>query len=118
MLPHDGVNANVITGKRYRDHLEDAGFPTDIVSNQGAGAAAMRIEAVRRIMPQCFFNEAKCSGGLEALAAYHEKRAIGLGPAHYWSSHGSDAFGLMAIAYETPAAQRRFQINYPSTGIA
>ena len=69
MLPHDGVNANVITGKRYRDHLEDAGFPTDIVSNQGAGAAAMRIEAVRRIMPQCFFNEAKCSGGLEALAA-------------------------------------------------
>jgi phage terminase large subunit len=25
-LPHDGINANNITGKRYRDHLEEAGF--------------------------------------------------------------------------------------------
>src|SRR5262249_29875324 len=24
-LPHDGINANNVTGKRYRDHLEDAG---------------------------------------------------------------------------------------------
>jgi phage terminase large subunit len=39
---------------------------------------------------------------LEALAAYHEKqddkRDIGLGPEHDWSSHGADAFGLMAVA--------------------
>jgi phage terminase large subunit len=82
----------------------------------------MRIEAVRRIMPQVWFNEEKCSAGLEALAAHDEKRdekrAIGLGPAHDWSSHGADAFGLMAIAYESPGSQRRFQINYPRTGIA
>jgi phage terminase large subunit len=26
ILPHDGVNKNVITGKRYEDHLQDAGF--------------------------------------------------------------------------------------------
>jgi phage terminase large subunit len=25
-LPHDGVNSNAITGKRYSDHLSDAGF--------------------------------------------------------------------------------------------
>jgi phage terminase large subunit len=60
------------------------------------------------------------SAGLEALAAYHEKRdeqrAISLGPAHR-SSHGADAFGLMAIAYEEPGSQRRFAINYPRTGI-
>jgi phage terminase large subunit len=117
VLPHDGINANVITGKRYKDHVEDAGFPTEIVSNQGAGAAAMRIEAVRRIMPQCYFNEAKCSGGLEALAAYHEKRDEHLGPAHDWSSHAADAFGLMAISYDAPGTQRKYQINYPPTGI-
>ena len=52
-LPHDGVNANAITGKRYEEHLQDAGFTnTTVVKNQGAGAAAMRIEAVRRIFPQ------------------------------------------------------------------
>ena len=80
------------------------------------------IEAVRRILPQCWFHENKCSAGLEALAAYHEKRdekrALGLGPAHDWSSHGADAFGLMAIAYDEPSAQRRFQINYPRSGYA
>jgi phage terminase large subunit len=49
-LPHDGVNANIVTGKRYEQHLQDAGFTnTTVVTNQGAGAAAMRIEAVRRI---------------------------------------------------------------------
>ena len=71
------------------------------VPDQGGGAAAMRIEAIRRILPACWFDEEKCTAGLDALAAYHEKRdeqrAIGLGPAHDWSSHGSDAFGLMAI---------------------
>jgi phage terminase large subunit len=120
-LPHDGVNTNVITGKRYQDHLSDAGFHVEVVTNQGAGAAAMRIEAVRRIMPQVWFDEQKCSAVLEALAAYHEKRdekrSVGLGPAHDWSSHGADAFGLMAIAYEEPGSQRRFAINYPRTGI-
>jgi phage terminase large subunit len=25
-LPHDGVNSNNITGRRYADHLRDAGF--------------------------------------------------------------------------------------------
>ena len=28
ILPHDGVNKNVITGKRYEDHLRDADFRT------------------------------------------------------------------------------------------
>jgi hypothetical protein len=55
----------------------------------------------------------RLAAGLEALAAYHEKREERLD-----SSHGSDAFGLMAIAYEEPAATRRFQIVYPRIGIA
>jgi phage terminase large subunit len=46
-LPHDGINTNAITGHRYADHLRDAGFDVDVVPNQGTGAAAQRIEAVR-----------------------------------------------------------------------
>jgi phage terminase large subunit len=49
VLPHDGVNENNVTGKRYEDHLRDAGFEVDTIPNQGRGAAMMRIEAVRRI---------------------------------------------------------------------
>jgi len=108
VLPHDGVNENNITGKRYEDHLRDAEFETMVVPNQGRGAASMRIEAVRRIMPKCWFNETKTEPGRDALGYYHEKkdeqRNVGLGPEHDWSSHGADAFGLMAIAYEEPDA--------------
>lgn len=106
VLPHDGVNENSITGKRYEDHLRDAGFEVDVVENQGKGAASMRIEAVRRILPKCWFNETSTEAGRDALGYYHEKkdeqRGVGLGPEHDWSSHAADAFGLMAIVYEMP----------------
>jgi phage terminase large subunit len=111
-LPHDGVNTNAITGKRYADHLREAGFdvppPTP---NQGKGAAMMRIEAVPRILPHCWFNQATTEAGRDALGYYHERkdeaRNIGLGPEHDWSSHAADAFGLMAIVYEEPERERR-----------
>ena len=104
-LPHDGTNANNITGKRYEDHIREAGFQCDAsVPNQGRGAASLRIEAVRRLMSKCWFNEATTETGRDALANYHEKRDeernIGLGPEHDWSSHAADAFGLMAVCYE------------------
>jgi phage terminase large subunit len=74
-LPHDGVNANVITGKRYEDHLRDAGFSVEPpVRNQGRGAAMMRVEAVRRIFPKCWFNEATTAAGIDALGYYHERK--------------------------------------------
>lgn len=107
ILPHDGVNANNITGKRYQDHLADAGFDVPMpIPNQGKGAAMMRIEAVRRLFPQMWFNETTTEAGRDALGFYHErkddKRDVGLGPDHDWSSHAADAFGLMCIAYEVP----------------
>ena len=124
-LPHDGVNANVITGKRYEDHLRDAGFAVEPpVKNQGRGAAMMRVEAVRRIFSKCQFHEATTSSGLDALGYYHERkdeaRDVGLGPDHDWSSHAADSFGLMAISYQEPAFTRAFHrpINYPKrTGV-
>lgn len=123
-LPHDGVNENNITGKRYEDHLREAGFDVQVIKNQGKGAASMRIEAVRRLGPNMWFNEATTEAGRDALGYYHEKkdetRNVGLGPEHDWSSHGADAFGLMAVAYEDPARTKQFNrvINYPRQGIA
>lgn len=120
ILPHDGVNANNITGKRYEDHLRDAGFSVETVPNQGPGAAKMRIEAVRRIFPSLWFNEATTEAGRDALGFYHEKRDddrnIGLGPDHDWSSHCADAFGLMAIVYEEPGKFYR-KLELPELGI-
>ena len=106
-LPHDGANTNAVTGLRYADHLRDAEFQVTVKRNMGAGAVAMRIEAVRRIFNRCRFDAKKCEAGIEALGFYHEKkdeqRSVGLGPSHDWSSHAADAFGLMALSYEDPA---------------
>jgi len=106
-LPHDGANVSGITGKRYVDHLADAGFDVETpAKNLGTGAASMRIEAVRRILPRCWFNEATTEAGRDALGYYHERRDesrnVGLGPEHDWSSHSADSFGLMAVCYEEP----------------
>jgi phage terminase large subunit len=122
-LPHDGVNQNNVTGKKYADHWRDAGFVVEPpVKNQGRGAAMMRIEALRRLGPQLWFNEATTESGRDALGFYHEKkdevRNVGLGPEHDWSSHAADALGLMAICYEAPERAGRFNrpIRYPSEG--
>jgi phage terminase large subunit len=122
-LPHDGVTANNITGKRYEDHLRDAGFAVEPpVKNQGKGAAMMRIEALRRLGPQLWFNEATTEAGREALGFYHERkddaRNIGLGPEHDWSSHAADALGLMAICFEQPGRAGAFNrpIKYADGG--
>jgi phage terminase large subunit len=124
-LPHDGVNENNILGKRYEDHLREAGFRVDpSVPNQGRGAASMRVEAVRRLLPRCWFSEEKTEPGRDALGFYHErkdeKRSIGLGPEHDWSSHAADAFGLMCVAYEEPSRTKSFNrtLNYPRIGVA
>lgn len=123
-LPHDGINANNITGKRYEQHFKDAEFDVPLPTpNQGSGAKAMRIEAVRRLLPKCWFNESTTEPGRDALGYYHEKkdetRNVGLGPEHDWSSHAADAFGLMAILYEEPSRMKAFnrKINYPNLGI-
>jgi len=112
-LPHDGNTHAGPISKTYKDHFNDADFEVEVVPNQGSGASMMRIEAARRIFPKCWFNEATTQAGLEALGFYHEKkdeaRNIGLGPEHDWSSHGCDAFGLLAICYEEPPGKTKRQ---------
>lgn len=105
-LPHDGSTKDRVYDVSFETALRDAGFDVEIIPNQGKGAAKMRIEAARRLFASIWFNEKTTQAGRDALGWYHEKhddkRAIGLGPEHDWSSHGADAFGLMCVAYEAP----------------
>ena len=106
ILPHDGANHEKVIKTTYEGALREAGFEVRTIPNQGAGAAMRRVEALRRLFPSCWFNEDTTQGGIDALGWYHEKRdeerGIGLGPNHDWSSHGADAAGLVAVAYEAP----------------
>lgn len=101
VLPHDGRTHDKVFKATPEGFLRTAGFDVEVVPNQGSGAAMARIEAARRVFPDCRFNEQNTAAGREALGWYHEKkdpaRNIGLGPNHDWASHGSDAFGLMSV---------------------
>ena len=81
--------------------MRDAGFQVQVIPNQGKGAAMMRIEAVRRLLPQVWFNKETTEAGREALGYYHERKNpsgdFGMGPAHDWSSHFADAFRYLAV---------------------
>ncbi len=120
-LPHDGAAQDQVYAVRFEDHIKAAGFETEVVKNQGKGAAMQRVEAARRLFPSVWFNETPTANGRKALGWYHEKRdpvrKMGLGPEHDWSSHGADAFGLMCVAYEAPikAAEPK-QIHYGQGG--
>lgn len=110
-LPHDGSTKDRVHDVSFESALREAGFEVEVIPNQGAGAARMRIEAARRLFPSIWFNKKTTAAGRDAIGWYHEKRdeqrGIGLGPDHDWSSHAADAFGLMCIAYEQPSVNRR-----------
>lgn len=103
-LPHDGATHDKVYDVSYESALSAAGYSVTVVPNQGKGAAISRINAVRRVFPSIWMNEATTEAGVEALGWYHEKwddeRDVGLGPEHDWASHGADSFGLMAIVAE------------------
>lgn len=119
-LPHDGATNDKVYDVSYESALREAGYSVTVIPNQGKGAAMFRVEAVRRLFPSIWFNEETCAAGLEALGAYHERkdeaRGIGLGPNHDWSSHGSDAFGLVCVAYEEPHQKREERAARTYTG--
>lgn len=121
ILPHDGATNDKVYDVSYESALQEAGFEVEVIPNQGKGAAKMRIEAARRLFPSMWFNEATTQAGRDALAWYHEKkseddRSIGLGPNHDWSSHGADAFGLGAVAYEEPEVKKKQSTGPHVTG--
>lgn len=102
ILPHDGAAHDRVYDATYEGALRSTGFDVVVVPNQGAGAALRRIESARRLFAQMYFDAERCAAGIDAIGWYHEKRdaarGVGLGPSHDWSSHGADAFGLVAIA--------------------
>lgn len=115
-LPHDGETNDKVYDISYQSAFAGAGYAVTVVPNQGKGAAKARIEAGRRHFGAFWFNQEACQGGLDALGWYHEqkdeKRGIGLGPAHDWSSHGADAFGMAAVCAEQIWSEK----NAPPSG--
>ena len=63
------------------------------------------IEAVRKLLPICKFNEQTTEEGIEALQAYERVYDEQLKnykdtPLHNWASHGADAMRYLAVMWD------------------
>lgn len=61
------------------------------------------INAVRLLIPKCWFDAVKCERGINALRNYRKdwddkRKVFHDRPLHDWSSHGADAFRYLAMA--------------------
>jgi hypothetical protein len=117
-LPHDGAGERGPYAGSWETAFRDAGYHAETIIGSGSGgigAPLVRIEAARRMFSAMWFDK-KTQTGRDVLAAYHEKRdekrGVGLGPMHDWASHGADAFGLMAVAYEEPRKAQQIKYNF------
>jgi len=102
ILPHDVRVRELGTGKSRMEMLEESGLEVKIAPRMGLDDG---IQAVRRLLPRCWFNVPKVQIGLNCLRNYHrdydEKRKIFYErPLHDWSSHGSDAFRYLALGLD------------------
>lgn len=100
--PHDGEVRELTTGTSRKETAESLGL-NPIMTVERLGVAD-GIQAVRNILPMCFFDAEKCKEGIKMLKnykkEYDEKRDVYRDvPCHDWASHGSDAFRYLAVGY-------------------
>ena len=100
--PHDIKVREYTTGTSRIDTARKMGINFQIVPNESIQDG---IEAVRQIIPMCWFDEEKCRDGILALKSYHKSwddihKVYRNTPQHDWSSNPADAFRYMAIAHK------------------
>jgi hypothetical protein len=90
------------TGKSRKEVLEAAGLEITVVPKLSVQDG---IQAVRQILPRCWFDKDKTKKGLDALRNYRrvfdEKRNVFFDtPLHDWASHSSDAFRYLSVGLD------------------
>jgi phage terminase large subunit len=113
ILPHDVRVRELGTGKSRMEMLEEAGLEIKIAPRMSLDDG---IQAVRRLLPRCWFNVPKVQIGLNCLRNYRrdydEKRKIFYErPLHDWSSHGSDSFRYLALGLDEGSSSWSKPIN-------
>ena len=99
IAPHDIRVRELGSGKSRLEIARSLGITFDIAPQQSVDDG---IQAVRALLPKCWFDANTCRQGLEALrqyrAEYDDKlRTFRARPLHDWSSHAADAFRYGAI---------------------
>ena len=107
-FPHDAEAKELGTGKTRTETLASLGVKAKIVKMQ---AVEDGINAVRMLLPKCWFEAEKCKRGLEALRQYQREfdeklKTFRSRPRHDWASHAADAFRYLSLALRTAPASK------------
>jgi hypothetical protein len=101
-LPHDVEVRELGTGKSRKEVLEGLGIKVTVCPNI---PIADGIQAVRMLLPTCWFDKSKCKDGIEALRMYRreyddKRQEFRVNPLHDWTSHYADAFRYFAVGHQ------------------
>jgi len=114
LLPHDVQVRELGTGKSRKEMIEEAGLAVTVVAKLAVDDG---IQAVRRMLPRCWF-DVKTKQGLDALQNYRreydDKRDVFFDkPVHDWCSHASDAFRYLAVGLDERSSDwgKPLQVN-------
>jgi hypothetical protein len=99
LLPHDADASELGTGRRRIDVLRD--LIGNGVRTLPRASVDDGIQAVRTMLPRCWFDETKCAKGLDALRQYQREWNDNImdfmpRPQHDWTSHAADSFRYLA----------------------
>lgn len=99
LVPHDAAVHEYNTGLSRVEVARNHGIIFTIAPDIGINEG---IDAVRNILPRCWFDEEKCSKGITSLDNYKKKWNDRHGcwsshPLHNFASHGADAFRMLAV---------------------
>ena len=100
-LPHDSEVRELGTGKTRIERLAEYGIGATICPNIPPEDG---IQAVRALLPTCWFDKERCKAGLEALRMYRREwdpkaQEFRAHPLHDWTSHYADAFRYFAVGH-------------------
>jgi phage terminase large subunit len=104
-LPHDAQAKSLAgAGRSIEQLMRAAGRTVRIVPRM---SVADGINAARTIFGNCWFDEAKCSDGLQALRHYRYEvdeitGQFSRNPLHDAASHAADAFRYLAVSLKEP----------------
>ena len=103
LAPHDIEVRDFTIGKTRKEFAREQGLifetvprPADVMD---------KIESVRNLFPQFYFDENRCSRGLTCLKNYRKEWDDKNGcyknrPLHNWASHGFDALSTCSLGFE------------------
>ena len=107
-VPHDARVRELGTGKTRVETLFELDLKPEIVPSHKVEDG---INAVRLVLPHCWFNEEPTDPGRDALSQYrsdYDENALTFKdrPLHNWTSHFADAFRYLAMVWQEIIANR------------